>query len=87
MKAWEKMPIRRLLSCNNNSRSTGYTEGGSKFGNQEQVQDDSYETYESVQVQDVDQYLEAIFGKDRKSSHHGSAINFLDPISPRFVNN
>lgn len=58
------MPIRRLLSCKNSSK-VGISKSGSKFG--EAPEEELFETFESVQVYDVDQYLDAVLSRQRGS--------------------
>eukprot|EP00347_Sterkiella_histriomuscorum_P000521 403375531 len=57
-----------VLTDENDSSSLG---GGLQFGNED------YEAMESVQVQDINQYLEAVLSR-YKGSYGGSGINFLD---------
>ncbi len=82
----QTLPLRRLLSCNN-SKSTGFSENSSRLGYMKPEDNDSFETFESVQIQDVDHYLEAILGKHRGGSTPGSCVNFLEPHSPKFIPN
>jgi len=57
------LPLRRLLSCGSKSTS-GASEG---FGmHVAENHSDSFETLESVQVIDVDSYIEAILGKQQR---------------------
>lgn len=52
----------------------GISKSGSKYG--EAPEEEMFETFESVQVYDVDQYLDVVLSRQR-ASQGSSGVNFM----------
>ena len=49
------------------------------------VNDEPFETMESVQVEDIDQYLEIILKKFKGGEHKQSGINFMETSNFNYI--
>ena len=75
-------PLRRLLSCKsiNDDHFTTKGEGMVDMDN------DPYETMESLKVSEIDDYLEAVLSRyNKRENKYTSGINFME--SPRSSTN
>lgn len=64
------IPIRRLLSCTNEGGESKRRLGTESFD------DEPYETMESMQIQDIDSYIDAIL-KNQTQGSAGSPVHII----------